>query len=226
MAKIEGKPMKKIIISLLGIVVMGIILTGCSNEDEDEIATPEERFDTYIEAWNKQNFSKMYELLSEETTGIYQNEDFIDSHQDIYSEIDVENLTISYESMDEEELNDAVEDGEAEINFSVEMDTVGGPIDFDYTAVLTKEGETVDDQAHWFINWDPGCIFPELKDGGKVEVKTLNPERGNIYDRNGDPLATNDTTHEIGVVPQQMDEETSKKKIAELLDIDEDTIDS
>ncbi|HLQ70787.1 MAG TPA: penicillin-binding transpeptidase domain-containing protein [Bacillota bacterium] len=218
--------MKKIIISLLGIVVMGIILTGCSNEDEDEIATPEERFDTYIEAWNKQNFSNMYELLSEETTGIYQNEDFIDSHQDIYSEIDVENLTISYESMDEEELNDAVEDGEAEINFSVEMDTVGGPIDFDYTAVLTKEGETVDDQADWFINWDPGFIFPELKDGGKVEVKTLNPERGNIYDRNGDPLATNDTIHEIGVVPQQMDEETSKKKIAELLDIDEDTIDS
>src|SRR5699024_3950337 len=34
------------------------------------------------------------------------------------------------------------------------------------------------------------------------------------------------TIHDIGVVPERMDEETSKNKIADLLDIDEDIIDA
>lgn len=218
--------MKKIIM-IVSFILICTIIVGCSKDDnEDDEATPADRFATYVEEWNKQDFTKMYDFLSKEATESYSSEDFIEQYQEIYNDLEVQDLTISYDSLDEESLSDAIENGEAELTFSVEMDTIGGAIDFDYTATMVKEGETEEDAGDWFIAWDPGFIFPELKDGGNVIVNTLPAERGNIYDRNDKPLALNDTIHEVGVVQQNMDESTSMKKIVDLLDIDEETIQS
>src|SRR5699024_3661525 len=115
--------MKKIIMTI-SIVLLCAIITGCSKEDEEE-ATPAERFDTYVEKWNKQDFTNMYDFLSEEAAVNYPTEDFIDRYQNIYNELEVQNLHISYDSLDQEALNEANETGEAELDFSVEMETVG-----------------------------------------------------------------------------------------------------
>lgn len=201
-------------------------MSGCSKDDNEEETTPDDRFDTYIDKWNDQEFTDMYDFLSEEAAKTYSTEDFIDRYDEIFEELDVHDFHVSYDSPSEETLDKAIEDGEAEFDFSVKMETVGGPIDFDYTAELVKEEDTDDEKNSWFINWDPGFIFPELKDGGNVTVETITPKRGNIYDRNDNPLAVNDTIHEIGVVPERMDDDTSKKDMADLLDIEEETIDS
>lgn len=218
--------MRKIIL-ISSIVFLSLFITGCSkDENNEDEASPEDRFRTYVEEWGNTDFTKMYDFISEEATKEYATEDVVDRYENIYEEIEVQDLDISYVSLDEDALDEAIENDEAKIDFSVDMDTIGGPIAFDYTATLIKEGETEEDDGDWFIDWDPGFIFPELKDGGEVKVEKLIPERGNIYDRNDEPLAVNDTVLEIGVVPEQMDEETSKKKMADLLEIDEETIDS
>lgn len=219
--------MKKTTIIISAALLCALMITACSNDEDEEETTPVERFDTYVEEWNEQDFSNMYDLLTDEAAETYSTDDFIDRYEKIYGDLDVDDLQISYEDLDEEALDEAMENEGASVSFSVEMETIGGPIDFDYEAPLIKEGETEDEEAKWYVDWDPGFIFPELKDGGDIDMIFYSPERGEIYDRDDEPLATNDTVHEIVIVPEQMeDEEKAKKDIADLLDINVDTIDA
>src|SRR5699024_11311882 len=95
-----------------------------------------------------------------------------------------------------------MKEGKASIPFQVEMDSIAGPISFQYNATLVKE-ENNEEEETWFVKWDTGFIFPELKDGGKIGIETTPPARGEILDRNKMPLALNDTVREIGVVPDR-----------------------
>ena len=46
-------------------------------------------------------------------------------------------------------------------------------------------------------------IFPEVRDTDKVRVSTIESERGEILDRNGNKLAENGTVSSIGIVPRK-----------------------
>lgn len=212
--------MKKII-TLLSVGLF-LLLVGCSNDE----TTPQDRFDDYVKQWNDQKFSEMYDLLSAESANVYPTDEFADRYKKIYNDLAVADLKISYEKMDEEELKKAMEEGSATFPFSVSMETVAGPISFQYEATLVKEGE--EDAENWFVEWDPGFIFPEIKDGGEISLETEEPKRGEILDRNKMPLAINDIVYEIGVVPEKLgnDPEAMKKQIASLLGMSVDALDA
>src|SRR5699024_8971660 len=148
--------------------------------------------------------------LSEESAKSYETEQFIDRYQKIYDDLDVSNLNVSFKKMNKEELKDAGKKDKATFPITVKMDTIAGPISFDYKATLIKQ-ETKDDE-NWFVQWDPGYIFPEMKDGGKVHIQTEEPKRGEILDRNKMPLATNDTVHEIGIIPEKLGDNPADMK--------------
>lgn len=196
---------------------------GCS---EEETITLEHRFETYLNYWQEQSFEKMYEMITTDAKDTYDSEQFIDRYQKIYEDIGVEQIEITYESLTEEDLNLAVEEKESEISFSVSMDSIAGKITFDYTATLVLEGE--EDEEDWFIAWDPGYIFPPLKDGGEVKIQTEKPLRGEIIDRNKMPLAINDLVYEVGIVPENLEKAGNheKEKIARLLQTTVDAIDA
>src|SRR5699024_12365816 len=64
-------------------------------------------------------------------------------------------------------------------------------------------------------------------DGGKLSISTVEPVRGDILDRNDMPLALNDTTYEIGIIPNNFsDEKYEKQHIANLLNISVKNIDN
>src|SRR5699024_12484154 len=66
-----------------------------------------------------------------------------------------------------------------------------------------------------------------LDDGGNISISTLKPIRGKISDRNDMPLALNDTTYEIGIIPNNFsDEKSEKQHIAKLLNISVKNIDN
>src|SRR5699024_4251424 len=88
---------------------------------------------------------------------------------------------------------------------------------------FTKEAELVkeeknNDEETWFVDWNPGFIFPELADGGDIGLETTPSARGEILDRNKMPLALDDTVREIGVVSEEIGDnaEESKKELARL----------
>lgn len=66
--------------------------------------------------------------------------------------------------------------------------------------------------------------FPDLKDEYKVRVTTLDSTRGAIYDRNDIAIAKDGEANSVGLVPGKMDGTTNLTRLAELLNITEDTI--
>lgn len=208
------------VILLLSISLL-LFFTACS---KDEI-TLEDRFDTYVAHWIEQDFTSMYDMLSEETLETYAPEDFIDRYNKIYEDLHVSELNVTFDSMAKDDLETAVEKEQATIPFTVNMETVAGPITFDYEATLIQQGE--EDNKDWFIEWDPGFIFPPMKDGGEIGFQTDTPRRGEILDRNQMPLAINDIVYEVGVVPENLEanSEQEKRQIAEWLNISVEAID-
>lgn len=201
-----------------------IIFTGCTKEEE--AITLEQRFDTYLSYWEEQSFEKMFEMIATDVKDTYDIEQFVDRYQKIYEDIGIDHIQITYESLTDEAIETAIEEKEAEIPFSISMDSIAGEISFDYTATLVLEGEEEDDEE-WYIVWDPGFIFPPLRDGGEVKIQTEQPMRGEIIDRNKMPLAINDLVYEVGIVPENLEQagEQEKAEIARLLQTTVEAID-
>ncbi|WP_330948837.1 penicillin-binding transpeptidase domain-containing protein [Virgibacillus sp. MG-45] len=206
-------------IQFILIMMLILFVTACSNDDQ---VTPNDRFEQYAAHWNKQAFDKMYSMLSNEATTLYPTEEVVDRYKKIYEDLSITDVNVSFSKLSEEKLKAATKNGEATIPFTVEMNSAAGPITFDYDATLVEQGEK--DNKNWFINWDPGFIFPQIKDGGKIRINTVQPTRGEIEDRNKMPLAINASVWEIGVVPEEL-VASSKQTIASLLNMSVETID-
>lgn len=210
-----------------GIVFLAIVffmfLTACANDDNK----PQDRLETYMKLWNDQDFADMHDMLSLEAKENYSTEQFANRYKKIYKDLDITDLQVKYSQLEEDEEKTAMDEGEVTIPITAEMDSIAGPISFDYEATLVQE-EDENDKKDWFLDWDPGLIFPEMKDGGKVTIQTEKASRGEILDRNKRPLASNDSVWEIGIVPDDLgsDAEKTKKKVADLLSISEDAVDT
>lgn len=207
------------------IVVVGLLfllfLSACSSNEP----TPNERFNQFISLWNEQSYDEMYDFLSTDAKEVYPKEDATDRQQKVYEDLNVANLEVTAKELSDDEIKQALETGEATIPFSVSMETIAGEISFDYEATLVQE--TLDDEeTNWFVEWNPGFIFPELKDGGKLNIQEHEPKRGEILDRNQMPLAINDTVHEIGIIPANFNVEQSGDEVARLLGISEESIET
>jgi penicillin-binding protein len=197
----------------LSIIIIAL-LAACSEEE----VTPNERFETYVNQWNNLEFEKMYSMLTPEARETYPIDQYADRSNKIYEDLAVSDLQVSFDPIAEETLEEAMEDGTATLPFTVDMETMAGEINFSYEATLHQFGEE-EEELNWFLAWDPGFIFPDLKDGGEISIQTTNPQRGEILDRNQMPLAINDTVYEIGIVPESMGDnpEQSIDEAAELL---------
>ncbi|WP_077358427.1 penicillin-binding transpeptidase domain-containing protein [Virgibacillus halodenitrificans] len=211
--------MKKVI--LLFSMLLILFLISCSNDE----VTPNERFETYVKQWNKQKFEDMYDMLSTKTKETYSPENFIDRYDKIYGDLNISDLKIEMDKLDEEKLDTAMDEGKATIPFKVTMQSIAGPITFDYEAKLVQEEK--EEEKDWFLQWDPGFIFPAMKDGGEVNLHTTAPQRGEILDRNQMQLAINAPVYEIGVIPEKMgpDSDKAKKELAGLLGMSVEEID-
>lgn len=201
------------------------ILFGCSKED----LSPNDRMKEYVDAWNQAEFSKMYKMLTPDVQKSYSTEEFIDRYEKVYQDLEIHDLKITYSDLTDDTEKNAIEEGSATYSLQIKMNSMAGPIEFtrDMTLHLQEDKEAEDEDAKaWYMDWDPGFIFPELADGGKIRIETEQAKRGEILDRNQMPLAINDIAYEIGVVPNKFqDEESEKEQIANLLNISVDSID-
>ncbi|MDL4839202.1 penicillin-binding transpeptidase domain-containing protein [Aquibacillus rhizosphaerae] len=209
--------------ALITTLIVVLLLAACS---DDEVK-PEERLDQYVEKWNEQSFTDMYEMVSDQTKEAYATEDYIDRYQNIYEDLGVTELNVTYEVPSEEEAEDAEqEEGIRTFPVQVEMETIAGPIS--YQSEMTMVQLEKQEELNWYVEWNPGFIFPELKDGGEIEIASVTPTRGQIFDRNRNGLAVNEVIYQIGVVPQDFGDnaEETKQEIANLLEMDVESINS
>ncbi|KAA0765388.1 penicillin-binding protein 3 [Bacillus sp. SH5-2] len=190
------------------------MLVGCGKEEK-----PQEAFDTYAKAWNKQKFADMYEQLSENAKKDISKKEFTEKYEKIYSGIEVKNLKVETGEVKEDKKD------EGPVPFKVSMDTVGGTITFGHEAKMVKEKDG--DKESWKIDWTPDFIFPGMTKDSKVRMQTTEPKRGEIYDRNGKYLAVNGKASEIGMIPEKLGDAApqTKETVAKLLNMSVEEID-
>jgi penicillin-binding protein 3 len=203
-------------IYLLLMVFIVTVLASCNKEPK-----PEDRFDEYVKLWNEQKFEKMYELLSDKAKETVTKEEFTSRFEKIYGDLEITDLKVNFNKPEEETKP---KEDEIEFPFSVEMNSLAGPINFDHSAKLVKEER--EDEINWYIDWDTTYIFPELKEEDKIEVSTIPSKRGEIFDRNGKGVAVNGTAYEIGIVPKEMGDHREEivKQVSTLLEMEPEQI--
>ncbi|WP_347834667.1 NTF2-like N-terminal transpeptidase domain-containing protein [Gracilibacillus sp. JCM 18860] len=150
--------MKKFL--FLGTILFTVLLIGCQEKEEVE---PEERLQEYADHWMNQEYEKMYKMVAET-----EKEDFIDRYQKIYKDLEINKVDVSFDVPDTEE-KEKNDEAETEVfPLKVSMESVAGPITFDTEVEMKKVVKEVEgeEKTDWLVNWNPGLIFPEIKDGG------------------------------------------------------------
>lgn len=224
----------KIVSLFASLILLTSIIVGCSNEDEKEKEpTPEEAFAEFAQYWQTSNFEAMYDLLSEQSKAAITKDEFVERYTNIYSGIQAENLTI--EIIIEEEAEGEVEreeelepPTEVYLEYVQTLTTLAGELQFDRNVKLILEIEETETETikTWAIDWNPAMILPHLDEGDKVRVRTLQPKRGELVDRNGEGLAINGKIYEIGIVPERLPEDATEiiEEAAKLLNMSVESV--
>jgi penicillin-binding protein 2 len=140
--------------------------------------TPQEVLESFMESWAVEDFEAMYSLLSPRSVEIYPLDDFRALYLNTHADIDFE--SVSYE------IHDVLEQGNsAAITYDITLETIefNNIPDAGRTMRLVREGN------EWQIAWSPMDIINGMTANVNLVPQRTFPSRGNIYDRNGRPLA-------------------------------------
>ena len=206
------KNKKGLIIGLVILLIMVIIIVTVITLNLNK-ENPEDVLNTYIAYINDKNYDGMYELLSSSSKSSISKEDFITKNKNIYEGIDSLDIKIDIKETKKESKN-------IKILYNEQRYTSAGKVDFSNSVNLVKEDK------QYKIDWSTTLIFPELKEGYKVRVKTLKANRGAIIDRDGNKLAYDGKVSSVGIVPGKLgdNKDESISKISELTGVSIETI--
>jgi len=202
-------------IVLLALIVLGqFLLTGCSNTPTAVPITPTSTLvptptpippppapDTtasaFLDAWETGDYEAMYARLSPASQAAIDAESFVQRYQNALTTATA--LTVSHR------LQSALqEDNQARVSFELQLDTaLVGTLITETVMSLSMDG------GQWWVDWDEGLIWPQLREGRYFRMEYIIPARANIYDRAGLGLATEGTIVTIGVIPGQITDETA-----------------
>ncbi|HAX73294.1 MAG TPA: penicillin-binding transpeptidase domain-containing protein [Firmicutes bacterium] len=196
--------MKKILPILIFCIVL---LTGCQSNAEQSL------FTDFEQKMTAKDYSGLYSLLSTDSQLTITEEDFITRYENIYSGIGATDIKLTMGEIDKENKT---------IPFSLSMETIAGTITrTDFTLPYIKEEKELK------ITWSESLIFPMMQTGDKVRVTNEKANRGTIYDRNNQVLASDGALKTVGIHPAVFDTSNRDAKITEIaktLDISEESI--
>lgn len=192
-----------IIIMEIAIDITVISMAGMLNKKK-EWKTPTELLVQYMNCIPVQEYKKMYDMLYIKEAGISQ-QDFIKRNSAIYEGIGMQNMTIEILAYHEEEMT---------VVYQTSFDTVAGNISFKNKALF------IESENGYQLVWDDSLIFPNLTSVDKVRVSTIQANRGEILDRNGQVLAAKGLASSVGIVPGKLENRKKAiKRVARLLEM-------
>ncbi|MEK4272420.1 penicillin-binding protein PBP4(5) [Paenibacillus sp. FSL R7-0026] len=208
------KSKRKLMYGLLPILFAGGIgmYLYMQNNKEAE-AKPQTTVDQYIEHLQKKEFDQLYTLMtpaSLQESGM-NKEQFVEKYNAIYSGMEVSTVKAEVKPVEVAETASVGSKTDAEkqnpdtyeVDYNLQLTTFLGEVSETHTLKLVRQ-ELEDGGKNWQINWQPSLILNDMVKGSKVRVRTLFPDRGDIVDRDGLPLATKGTMNEWGIVPEKL----------------------
>lgn len=158
----------------------------------------------YLEAFKADDYNTMYSMISKVTQDSIPLDQFALRNRDALN-------TMSASSFDYEILSVLVNPLSAEISYRVTYHTVlVGDLQRDMIARFVLENNV------WKLQWDDANILPELAGGNVLRMDYKIPSRGEIYDRNGDPLAAQSDALAFYVLPGNVTDEGRGTLLAEI----------
>ncbi|KLU58204.1 hypothetical protein EL84_02485 [Paenibacillus sp. VT-400] len=230
------KSKRKLMYGLLPILFAGGIgmYLYMQNNKEAE-AKPQTTVNQYIEHLQKKEFDQLYTLMtpaSLQESGM-NKEQFVEKYNAIYSGMEVSTVKAEVKPV---EVAETTSDGSKtdaekqnpdtyEVDYNLQLTTFLGEVSETHTLKLVRH-ELEDGGKNWQINWQPSLILNDMAKGSKVRVRTLFPDRGDIVDRDGLPLATTGTMNEWGIVPEKLGDNPDQMitRIASHYQVSEDAI--
>ncbi|WP_461203254.1 penicillin-binding protein PBP4(5) [Enterococcus sp. N342-3-1-2] len=184
------------------------------------LAAAKKTLTTFVKALNENDFDALPQLMTENslTDNAYDNAQLVEKYQAIYTGIGAENYTA-----DDLTVTKSNDSQTYDFSYTASMSTSLGEL-----TALTYKGTISVDGTDALIEWSPEMIFPSMSGQDKVSITVDTATRGEILDRNNQPLAENGTLYQLGIIPGELgtgDEKTANiKAIAEQFNITEETI--
>lgn len=147
----------------------------------------------FLEALQRDDFEIMYNMLSQTSREGITLEDFSKRWNNALNEMSASSLDFVVSSS-------TVSPRNAEVGYSITYKTtLAGDIQRNIVMRLVNE-----DNA-WKVQWDDALILPELAGGNELKMEYSIPARGDIYDREGLPVATQSKALAFGVSTGEID---------------------
>ena len=186
------------------LVVVGSLFAAC--EPQPPAAEPVAR--AYAAAWAKSDYPAMWALLTDESKARVGEDGFIARLPRIAEEMTLKSLeAVTGNAVHLTGPNGSPDPRRATAPLSVTFHTQRiGDFERDTFLSLVMVGEK--DKAAWRIDWTPEAILPHLLTGRLVRMTRLATSRGRIVARDGTELATFTDAAVVGVVPEQIKNES------------------
>ncbi|GLU49702.1 penicillin-binding transpeptidase domain-containing protein [Nocardiopsis ansamitocini] len=172
-------------------------VTGCAAEPSPEVAVRH-----FLLDWQAGDYEAAARQTDGDTTQVAQ------SLEQAHDQLDLAALRLSLGPIDR--------DGDAATAaFGVQADLgIGDPV-WNYEGAMPLSRTA----SGWAINWSPSVIHPELGEGERLAVTYDVPDRGQIYDRDEQPLIGETRVTAFGVRPAKLSDMTEDvNSLAELLE--------
>ncbi|MBI4492812.1 MAG: penicillin-binding protein 2 [Chloroflexi bacterium] len=151
----------------------------------------------YLDAWQRDAYNDMYDLLSAQARSTINREQFVRRYQAIQEGVGV----LETHAQLGQGKAPGADERQATLPYSVERRTARlGTLREDNQLPLVWEANT------WRIDWTPSLIFRQLTPDGLVRMLPQDGARGRILDRKGRPLAGPGTIVSLGLVPGQLED--------------------
>lgn len=209
----EGESMK--LYRLLSLTIAFVLLAGCGGTTEPgkttpttavtlpapevyvtrpPVAVPQDTLNAFLDAWQKNDYARMYPLLSQDSQNSITADDFTLRYRSSMDTLTLKEM--SYTTSPATPNADT-----AQINFRITFKTqIAGELVRDMAADLKLENN------QWRIAWNDGLILPELKGGNQLKLDYDIPARGIIYDNANQPLVTQTDVVALAVNPARLDD--------------------
>ncbi len=189
----------------LGGLCLALVLDACRSATETPTAsTPTQALPSattapaeltaraFLDAWSKGDHAAMYGLLAPSARAIISQDDFVKFYQTTTAEA---TITAVHPT-----LLSTLEDGStATAQFKTHLETaLFGTLEEDNALALVRDG------GPWGIVWSPSNFLKDLAANNRLKLYPTKSTRGNIYDRNGQPIAVGQTAIVVSLWPAEM----------------------
>jgi penicillin-binding protein 2 len=208
------------------LLALSLLLTTCSVEQNPSLPTPEDTVassplppspvptiapptvtvqlpgaegtaDAFLQAWQASDYGTMYAWTTPGTQAIIDPDAFTQRYLYAMEAAGVISMTAKLRSV-------LQQDYQAQATYDLTWHTaLVGDLQTDVTMELAFEG------GHWGVVWNEGLVWPDMYGGYYMYLDRQAPVRAHIYDRDGLALAVESRLIGIGVIPEQITDETA-----------------